>query len=115
MEDNDFEWIGFYEELTSVLMTYKDRQKELISFLQNIESEDIPVILLTDRDINSNDFPLEVIDPFTFFASFNRGIKDTNRILILERVKDFFSLNAEVPKTFNGLPVVNNLPKAMTS
>ena len=37
-----------------------------------LEFARLPVISLTDKDKKGNEVPLKAIDPFTFFASFNR-------------------------------------------
>ncbi len=53
--------------------------------------------------------PMKVIDPFTFYSCFNRGLKEENRIAILANLKAKLGLESEVPDDFDGIPVVNPL------
>jgi 5-methylcytosine-specific restriction protein B len=78
-----FEWIAFYEELADVILAYRDRQDELIRLLGDIHAQGVPVVRLEDKD-HSGEIPLAEIDPFTFYASFNRQVTDSNRIRIIE-------------------------------
>jgi len=103
-----FTWIPFYKELARKLLLYRDKQPELVDFLKGLNREGLPTIPLNDNSPNSNN-PKNVIDPFTFFATFNRGIKDANRIKILEKIKSRFQLDSQVPTDFSGIPVLNNL------
>lgn len=104
----NFTWIPFYKELAQKLLSYKDKQSELIDFLDNLKNEGMPSIPLNDKDVDDKDIKMDVIDPFTFFASFNRGIADYNRIQILKKVKDKFEIRSEVPSDFSGIPVASN-------
>ncbi len=105
----NFTWIPFYKELAHKLMLYRNKQTELIDFLENLKSEGMPSIPTNDIDSQGNNIKLNAIDFFTFFASFNRGITDKYRVSILKKVKTKFDIAAEVPSDFNGIPVVNNL------
>jgi hypothetical protein len=42
-------------------------------------------------------------------ALFNRGITDSNRKTIATESSTFLGVTAPVPKTFEGIPVLNNL------
>ena len=53
--------------------------------------------------------PIADIDPFTVFGLFNKGISDANRIAIASEFAKVFSVTAEVPDSFNGIPVLNNM------
>jgi hypothetical protein len=66
----------------------------------------LPVIKLEDVG-PSGEIPLTGIDPFTFYANFNKGIKEENRIKILGVIKKGLGVKAEIPSDFGGLPVVN--------
>lgn len=102
---NRFQWTDFYMELASKLLQYKENRSELLKILKTIYD---------DAEIN---FPFKEkgqteyddICPFTVFASFNKGIKDSNRIALLEQFAKQFSIKAAVPHTFLGIPVVMNL------
>lgn len=103
-----FTWIAIYEELAQKIIDMEDRQQELIACLMQFDEQGIPMFLLEDQDANSNTTELKVIDPFTFFASFNRGIKDDHRIHILQLLKDKYALKSPLPSDFSGIPIVNN-------
>jgi 5-methylcytosine-specific restriction protein B len=104
-----FSWIPFYTELAQTLSDYRDRQQELIHFLQELDAEGIPVGAVRDQDASKKKIPLTVIDPFTFFSTFNRGLKEENRRKILERIKQKLHLNSAIPADFDGIPVVTAL------
>ena len=104
-----FTWIPFYKELAQELLEYQDRQNELIDFLGNLKQHGYPSISLNDKDVNNEEIKLDSIDPFTFFAAFNRGITDENRIQILQEAKNRFGINSDVPADFSGIPVVSNM------
>lgn len=75
----EFSWIPIYKELAPKLVTYQDRQPELIRFVEEIRSAGIPALSLVDKDAAGKPIPLREIDPFTFFANFNRGTTDRSR------------------------------------
>lgn len=104
-----FSWIPIYEELAKKLVDYKDRQGELIGLLKKMQSNGIKIFSLQDKDADGNTLEYEGIDPFTFFASFNRGITTENRIAILQGFKKNFGLVSELPSDFDGIPTVNNM------
>jgi len=80
----------------------------LLKVLQEMARAGLKVINLEDRDASGN-VPLSEIDPFTFFASFNRGISQDNRQENWRFLKRQWSLDAEVPLDFAGIPVVPNM------
>lgn len=103
--DNKFKWTAFYSELATALLKYKNNRGELIEILKTIYA---------DAGMN---FPFkekgkevyEDICPFTVFGSFNKGITNANRIALLTQFAKQFSVSAEVPTEFDGIPVVMNL------
>lgn len=100
--EKQFQWTNFYMELASKLLEYKDKRKDLLDILKDIYKSlemDYPF-----RERGKEDY--DDICPFTVFASFNKGIKDASRIALLEEFAKHFSVKAEVPKTFDGIPVV---------
>jgi 5-methylcytosine-specific restriction protein B len=103
-----FTWPPLYTELAKALQRFKDRQPELISILNEIRKTGIPIIRLIDAPKPATAPTLATIDPFTFFASFNRGLTEQNRIGILKILKEKFHLNSEIPIDFAGIPVVDN-------
>ena len=103
-----FTWPPLYTELAKALQRFKDRQPELITFLNEIRKTGIPIIRLIDAPKPATAPMLATIDPFTFFACFNRGLKEQNRIEILKILKEKFHLNSEIPTDFAGIPIVDN-------
>jgi 5-methylcytosine-specific restriction protein B len=103
-----FTWIPIYEETASELVDWENRQTELISFLEQLRADGLKITPLTDQDEEGARFLLKVIDPFSFFGVFNRGIKNEQRLNILAAVKKLFGLKSELPTDFAGIPVLNN-------
>jgi hypothetical protein len=101
-----FSWIPMYEELATALMAYEGRQSELIQRLVDLKNEKLPVLPLNDKTADG-DAMLAAIDPFSFFATFNRGLTDENRCAVLTRLKSHFGLSSEVPTDFDGIPVTD--------
>ena len=102
-----FTWIPFYTELAGKLLAYRDRQGELIALLKELKDQGIPVTRLIDKDKKDKDVPLKVMDPFTFFTSFNRKATDQNRQAILTLIKDRFQLKSGVPTDFVSIPIMH--------
>jgi 5-methylcytosine-specific restriction enzyme B len=108
MTSDRFTWTALYSELATKLANYEDRQSELINLLDEIRKQGHVVTRLKDKDASGNSFPLTEIDPFTFFGSFNRGVKDESRLGILAELKKYFDCKAELPTDFSGIPILNN-------
>lgn len=102
--ENRFSWIPYYHELAEKLLEYKDNRIPLIKFVYSNEG------LLTNVEYlhNEDNTHFHDIDPFSFFAIFNRQISDDNRKEIIIRIKKYFGIKAEIPEDFAGIPVVNN-------
>jgi len=105
---SNFTWINFYRELANTLVQWQGRQTELISFIEGLREKGLLVPNFTDQDAAGNRFLLKEIDPFTFFAAFNRDTKSESRIAILKEVKKFFNLKSDMPEDFDGVPYQNN-------
>lgn len=103
-----FTWVVSYKEIASKLKDYKDRQLELIKILTDLQKRGLPTISRTDKNEKGEEIPLKEIDPFTFFANFNRGIKTESRIEIIKTLKELWGLSFSIPSDFTGTPVVNN-------
>lgn len=104
----NFDWIPFYEELAEKLISWRNRQGELIAFLEELRAQGLKITPLADKDETGKSFLLTEIDPFTFFGVFNRGILETSRISILQAIKDRFSIIANTPHSFAGIPLLDN-------
>lgn len=104
ISQSNFTWIGFYQELADKLLLYSsDRQSLIKKITETYDSIGMKLPTL-EKDRNIID-----IDPFTIFALFNKGITDANRIKIITGFKEEFSISSDVPDSFNGIPVVNNM------
>ncbi len=60
-----------------------------------------------DQNADGEEVPLGDIDPFSFLAGFNRGVKDKNRQALWKFLKDEWQLQSPVPEDFDGLPTAN--------
>jgi hypothetical protein len=100
-ENKSFSWIPFYQELAEKLLEYKDKRENLVQFVYSLGD----CSSFIKKDDGSE---VEDIDPFTAFAIFNRQIGDAKRVKIAKSFKDYFSVIAEVPDDFLGIPVMNN-------
>lgn len=104
---NQFDWIAFYEEFADKLLAYKDNRQELIEMIKQVY--EVTGIKLPRLERNENgDNEIVDIDPFTTFGLFNKQITDVNRIRIIKEIKELFSINSDVPTSFDGIPVLNN-------
>ena len=70
-----FTWTEIYNELAVRLLEWRNRQQELLEFLESLRSQGLTITPLLDRDADGQRFRLTVIDPFTFFGAFNRQIQ----------------------------------------
>ena len=103
----DFTWKPIYRELAQKLLEFKDRQGELIALLKQLEESGLKVISVRDRFPGGASGDMTEIDPFTFFASFNRNITKENRLAVLAELKTRWALNAPLPEKFDGIPIMN--------
>ena len=100
---NNYAWVEFYSELATKLLEYINDRQTLIVKLQKVYTTiDMKLPKLEKDNI------LRDIDPFTIFGLFNKGITKENRIKIIKGIANEFSILAEVPERFDGIPVLNN-------
>lgn len=97
-------WVDFYSEFASKLEKYKNNRNELIKIMQTVFADTSLEFPRLEEDGSVND-----IDPFTVFGMFNKGIKNENRIAILNGIAKNFEITKNVPAVFDGIPVLNNL------
>lgn len=102
-----FDWIPLYKEIGLKLLEFENRQPELIELLRELRERGLSVVSLVDKT-GEGEIELAEIDPFTFFASFNRKQAEETRKQILSELKSRWSLTSPVPTDFEGVPVVNN-------
>jgi MoxR-like ATPase len=103
-----FTWIPLYQEIAHHILSMEKQQDELLSILRRLHDRGLPVITLHDKASGGQAVELQEIDPFSFFASFNRGQTLVNRVKILEALKEEWGLHTDTPSEFDGIPVVDN-------
>ena len=103
-----FTWVPMYKEISAKLQEFKNNQQDLIKILNDLHDQGLPTISLVEKDSNGAEIALSEIDPFTFFANFNRNLKEKNRIEIIKIIKEKWNLKSDLPNDFSGLPVVNS-------
>lgn len=102
-----FTWIPIYTELAEKLLAYRDRQKELLGMIDDFKNEGLKPVGTKDKGKDNKPISLQEIDPFTFFANFNRSnFKEENRRKMLARLQTKFSLTSKPPEDFDGIPVL---------
>ena len=102
-----FTWVPFYREVAERVLKYEDKQDELLALLYEMREQGLSPILLNDKDSRDQRIALKEIDPFTFFASWNRGSKDSSRLAICQFLREKWDLKSAVPRDFEGIPTVN--------
>ncbi|MFH1081685.1 MAG: AAA family ATPase [Pseudomonadota bacterium] len=107
MNESSFSWMPIYLELAGKLLDWRQKQPELIAILRTAQDQGYSVGNLNDRDINGQEFPLKIIDPFTFFATFNRKVRAEYRFGILKVIKTKMGLLSPLPSDLTGLPIMN--------
>ncbi len=105
MENNEkYDWVEFYKELSEKLLGYKNNRKELVEKVKAIYRDSGVNMPMLERNNNLVD-----IDPFTIFGIFNKSsMTEIKRIKLLTAVSALFSVKAPVPSTFISIPVLNN-------
>ena len=110
MNNNRFQWVPFYMELASKILEYKDDRSSLVKKIVRIyEISGVKLPKLSNDGIPSD------IDPFTIFGHFNKGISHQNRVALLKAFASEFDISSDVPDSFDGVPVFNNLNAAFTN
>ena len=100
-----FTWIPYYKEFAQRLTQFQKDRKRLLNLIYNYRDELLAKYL---HDQGGEEDLLEDIDPFTVFGLFNRGIKHENRINSAKLFKNILDIKADIPKDFEGIPVLNN-------
>ncbi|QDT51694.1 5-methylcytosine-specific restriction enzyme B [Symmachiella dynata] len=102
-----FTWKPIYAEIAKKLPEFEDHNEVLVSLLAEWHEQGLKVSSVVDKDASDAEVPMDEIDPFTFFANFNRGVSDDNRRAILEAIKGEWELLSDLPKDFDGLPLMS--------
>ena len=107
---DDLTWVAFYSEFAGKLLPFANDRKTLIEKVKAVYTANNMTFSELEKDNAVVD-----IDPFTVFGLFNKGIKDADRIALLQGFAKAFSVNAPVPASFSGIPVLNDQKAAFSS
>jgi 5-methylcytosine-specific restriction protein B len=100
-------FLDLYKEIALKLLNYEDEHDGLIDILSDMKEQGLNTISLKDLGKNG-DKKLSDIDPFTFFATFNRSITPKNRANILKYLKDDWGLQSKIPTSAPNIPWMQN-------
>ena len=104
MDNKNFDWIKFYTEFAIKLIPFdKDRILLLIKLKKVLDEAEVNFPIMENDHTELRD-----ICPFTVFSIFNRGITNENRRKICVGLKSEFQIEAPVPESFDGIPVLDN-------
>lgn len=103
-----FTWIPIHEEAAKRLLDFKERNHGLVDILAKMKNQGLITTKIDDQETDGVKIQLKEIDPFSFFANFNRGTKDANRQALWQVLKSDWQLQSEVPQDFDGLPLANS-------
>ena len=98
--NQNFSWIPFYMEMADKLLAFKNNRKALVDIMYSLDSQYVSYIHTNDGGRYPD------IDPFTFFGIFNRGNSFEKRKKIAAFFKERLGVKAEVPESFEGIPIV---------
>lgn len=104
-----FTWIPIHRETIHRILEHRQDQKELLTILREMEQQGLKVISLQDQGEGGQVIPLAEIDPFSFLATFNRGVTEKNRCDNWAFLKARWKLKADVPGDLTGIPVLHNM------
>ena len=100
--NDEFDWVPFFEEVAEHLLTFENRQLELIELLKEVTRSE----LLHDK-IDGKYVPLTVMDPFSFFASILR-FGDRKRYEYFAALREHWQIESLPPRGYAGVPNPNN-------
>lgn len=102
-----FSWIPLHKEAVARVLQFEDQQSELLKILDDMNRAGLNVIPLIDQPSEGVSGPLTVIDPFSFFAVFNRSLTYQNRLKNWAYLKQRWQLRSELPRDFDGIPILH--------
>lgn len=99
-----FTWVNTYNEITKWLLSKECEQEYLIVTLKKVGIEGF-------KDINKDgeEFELNEIDPFSFFAYLNKYKTNKKRLEILQKLHLELGLSCEKPLDVAGIPTSHPL------
>ena len=103
--DMKFTWIPYYKEFAEKLVKFRHNRQLLLKYIYDKRDELYASYL---HDEGGLDDLCVDIDPFSVFGLFNRGIKKENRINSTRVFKELLDMSSDIPKDFEGVPIMNN-------
>ena len=108
LDGNRFPWTGFYEDIADKLLEHRNDRRTLIEGIHGIGAITKHLSYLRDKFDDGSAGPLRDICPFTALGTFNRSMTDENRKEIAGKLARLLGVEAAVPESFEGIPVLNN-------
>lgn len=101
-----YTWIPYYKEFAEKLTQFRNDRKQLLDLIYN--NRDVLHAKYFHDQGGEDDLLLD-IDPFTVFGLFNRGLKFERRLNSTKLFKEWLDIKSDIPKDFDGIPVLNNM------
>ena len=108
LDESRFLWTGFYEDVADKLLEHREDRRALIEGIHEIGATTEHLSYLRDTFDDGSVGPLRDICPFTALGTFNRSMTVENRKAIAEELARLLGVEAAVPESFEGIPVLNN-------
>lgn len=109
----DYSWADFYPRLADALAAFQHDRDGLLDQVWGVASASgrpqLFKYLRSDHLRDGTRGPMRDVDPFTVFGSFNRGIRNEARVVIGRAYGEALGVEGPYPRTFAGVPVLNNL------
>ena len=103
-----FIWTKFYIAMADKLLGFRNKRAELVAGIHDIAGRVKGLSLRQDQFADGSSGPSKDICPFTTMGIFNRDISDANRKTIAAELAKFLGVEESVPKSFEGIPILNN-------
>jgi 5-methylcytosine-specific restriction protein B len=103
-----FLWTEFYEAVAEKLLGFQANRKPLVEGIHKIAARMGKNFVLRDKFSDGTMGPMQDICPFTVMGTFNRSMTDENRKAIATELANLLGVEEAVPKSFEGIPVLNN-------
>jgi len=103
-----FQWTEFYEAVAEKLLDFRADRKPLVEGIHKIATRMGKNFVLRDKFSDGTVGPMQDICPFTVMGTFNRSMTDENRKAIATELANLLDVEESVPKSFEGIPVLNN-------
>lgn len=105
MPQTQFSWMPAYSAIAQGIYGMRNDRSRLLELFKAIFNSEDGLTFPIDIEAEG----LITIDPFTFFATFNRGVSWEKRNQIIRLVLDGLGYhNVAVPSDYEGLPFVDN-------